>query len=298
MPGTNLAFEELHPDIISPPYSAKAYQGCPGYFDVPFDFHRESQGQSDDGRYDRGLAPRARADAPEGLVYDLKENVEAIRQDVEGPVERGKTVLRNVRVNGAIIERLLSLNHQESQDDAPIDNIEHIVYDEDSERGTCAQEVGARHTRLKQMLTQSPASQTSVHESACTQSARQRQAEMDRRMSIWGHHTGLYDGTGYGRKSSSRPSTSTEENTEISVTTGTSRGSAPRTREVSKEDNNGNVAVERKFASFTSGDSDTLATVMRAYAAYEDGEVSSITEEDIAEDLDLANRMMNNSLGA
>lgn len=48
----------------------------------------------------------------------------------------------------------------------------------------------------------------------------------------------------------------------------------------------------------TPGDQETLEAVIRAYAAYENEGSSSVTDEEIAEEIDLANRMMNNSLGA
>jgi len=117
----------------------------------------------------------------------------------------------------------------------------------------------------------------------------------------WPAHSGLYDGSGYGGEMDStisRPSTSTYETVE--------------TRPTSEDTGSLGAAKGKDCACATSGtardsqmaslnalpDHETLEEVIRAYAVYEGSEAACTTDSDIAEDVELANRMMNNGLGA
>ncbi|KAH7088567.1 hypothetical protein FB567DRAFT_341924 [Paraphoma chrysanthemicola] len=103
----------------------------------------------------------------------------------------------------------------------------------------------------------------------------------------WGTHGSLYDGTGYGDGISSRPSTSS---------TAPKHGPAPASSAV--------VATCTLFAEESAAmarNHETLEEVIRAYASLEEDGVMGVaadTLEDVAADVELANRLADHSLGA
>lgn len=136
---------------------------------------------------------------------------------------------------------------------------------------------------------------------------------LEGRTSTWGRHTGLYDGTGYGDEIGlipPHPSMSAEETPKILDLI------APKPRE--RRSDSMFVAgpaepVHALHIAEAAGDHETLAEVIRAYAAYDEGSTSAFIDKDSvcdarkdAEDgmvstmeaVDRSDRVMDASLGA
>lgn len=111
-----------------------------------------------------------------------------------------------------------------------------------------------------------------------------------RQLSAWHTHTGLYDGTGYGEDSQSTLSCASLSNKEASGVLTATKCQCVHT----DVESNADTAP----SSPASDDQHALGMIIRAYAGLEaEGKPSSL-DGDYVEDLELANRMMNHSLGA
>lgn len=117
--------------------------------------------------------------------------------------------------------------------------------------------------------------------------------ESEDRLQAWRTHAGLYDGSGYGGETEStisHPSTCTRETLE---TVPTSEGTALMADAKGKDGLMfAGVQKDNTVPPHGSSDDETLEEVIRAYAVYEkEEEETNGSEWDIAEDLELANKI-------
>ena len=208
-------------------------------------------------------------------------------------------VLDFQRANGRRRQVLVSLSDEE----VPMYNIEHIIWLDDAQPG---------------------AADTGVDKTEFVNSEHRLRRSIDKigskhRQTIWGRHTGLYDGTGYGNES---PSISPHTPTWAVKTPENLEEAVPKFREARADSLFSKRPVEMTPASpvpgavtTIAGDHETLEEVLRAYAVYEHQRMSSSTGTDkdsiygldkamekvvvdAVEDLDLSDRMMDVNLGA
>ncbi|KAF2852326.1 hypothetical protein T440DRAFT_40474 [Plenodomus tracheiphilus IPT5] len=279
MPGTNLAFEDIHPDIVLGPSSVKSPKEHPGYFDILVEDIREKLIDFDDSQYHCEAARRASAEALKDLIYNLKPTTS------EAPdAEKLHTLRRKPTFNCQKTDRIgLELSVEGSANDgpteeAPMDGIEHIVWEEENAPAVTAT------PDMKYTLT--------TDELPTGHSTEDNEAESDDRLQAWHTHPGLYDGSGYGGETEStisRPSTSTYETTETAPTT----EDAVSVAEAKRKDNLVSATVGNREAtpSHASSDHETLEEVIRAYAVYEEEVATCTSDSDIEEDLELARKI-------
>ncbi|KAF1842466.1 uncharacterized protein K460DRAFT_420373 [Cucurbitaria berberidis CBS 394.84] len=256
MPGTNQTFEDILPDNGRPPYATASSQGQLGYFDIPLHDGHEGKVDYSHIQFDREVAREAGA----AVIYEIPANpsddmTKCISSNPNSKTSMGALAGRHCamnyrRANGRRGQRMMPLNRSSIVDEGPMDRSEDMTWVEDF---------------------RFPGDEMAFTMFAPTSDDKVR---LEHRQSTWGAHTGLYDGTGYGDDSgliSSRPSTSTEKTPmvpEVSVS---------KPREVRADSLLVGGAAEAAPASFvlgsapsTTGDHESLADAMHAYAMLED----------------------------
>lgn len=303
MPGTNIGFSDDDLNGSSSPGKSLPLGEASGYFGFPLPNSSNNAGPHDsigEGRQRSNTAPfpdffTCPDNASDVMTVAALNEVEKARL-LQSPAHRrpfSEEINHNVLARHSPEAHIASSHgaardrHNNTEIDASPFDIEHIVFEEYPD-----------HIGIGQKPT--PAAQD--HALAHVQMDLQKQAHMQLTAkthavgnsdsqpakNVWGTHSSLYDGTGYGTASSSastpsRSSTAPKASMEVAA-------SGLATPAFLAENS---VAMAHEH--------ETLDEVIRAYAAFEEYGASGISEEflgDVVADAELARKMANYCVGA
>ncbi|KAH9871922.1 hypothetical protein J1614_006180 [Plenodomus biglobosus] len=281
MPGTNLALEDIDADIVLGPSSPNPPHEPSSHFALPAHNDIENLVDFDESQYDCAAARRASAEVLKDLIHNLEPTTS------EAPDARKQHTLRKkptFSFQGAdrigLEPSVVASADDEGTEQVHLEGIEHIVWeDENTLRVKASPEV------------------------ATGRSTEDNDMESYHRLQAWHNHTGLYDGSGYGggetESTISHPSMSTYGTTETAPTSEDTASTAGAKCKSSVK-----FPTMKAMPSPGPSDHETLEQVIRAYAVYDEDDEDDVEEEeeeeasapctsasDLAEDLDLANRI-------
>ncbi|CAO2647766.1 Nn.00g086880.m01.CDS01 [Neocucurbitaria sp. VM-36] len=215
LPGTNLTFEDIRSDNVLPSHVASSSRDLPGYFDIPLDDGNKGRAENNDIRCNHNATREVGAVvfqdfqatfSGNATVYAAGDMTKAIsskpnRKDSLEILTSSRNTLTYSRANDRRGEWLVPLNGSGSHHELPKSNVQRIISQDDSQ-------FAASDKTISDMAIPTFATGT----------LKSDRDGLKHRQSSWGQHTGLYDGTGYGKDASSttsRPSTSTEKSSEV-----------------------------------------------------------------------------------
>ncbi|KAJ4377638.1 hypothetical protein N0V83_000466 [Neocucurbitaria cava] len=257
MPGTNLPLEDISSDKSLPPYATNGSQDLPGYFDIPLDDDKRGRADYNHTRSEHDAARETGATAFQDFRATFRGNATVHTvDDTQKPVPR-----RGSREEGQL---LVPWKQRSSYDGPPMDDVKHLIC-----QGGARSVAGDRLVSDMAVAIFTPSIPTSD------------KAELEQRQKFWGHHTELYDGTGYGKDSSSitsRPSTSTEKSSDAADVTLSKPQAVPADRFSVKGPAERKPATSAPEAAFTTtGDHENSDVVTRSYVTPKDKGTSDVS---------------------
>ncbi|KAI8936974.1 hypothetical protein NX059_006201 [Plenodomus lindquistii] len=281
MPGTNLTFEDIHPDVVPGSSSPKLSEASLGYFDIPVDDRRKTHVEFDQAQYNCAAARRASAEVLKDLIHDLDATtIDQPDVEIQHVLRKKPTFSCQGADRVGIKPAIVRGADEEIADEAHMEGIEHIVWDDET---TMTNETGEVVPATDYAL--------SADQLATGRSTEDSDAELEHRLQAWHTYAGLYDGSGYGgdnESTISRPSTSTYDTMETAPSSADT-ASVTAAKRKNSTTNSGHKAT--KAPSQASSDHETLEDVIRAYAVYDELDALSTADTDMAEDLDLARKI-------
>lgn len=132
MPGTNLAFEDIHPDIVIGPSSTRPVREPSGYFRIVVDDCHEAI-KFDKSQYDNETVSHASAEALEEIAQHLNTTCEA-QDDESKRTLREENSPKCQRADRTESEHSVADSTDGPSEEAHMEGIEHVVWeDEDTE---------------------------------------------------------------------------------------------------------------------------------------------------------------------
>jgi len=133
MPGTNLTFEDIHPDIILGPSSARLVREPSSYFEMPLGARHEEV-EFDKSQYDDETARRVSAEALKTLVGHVSTSCETRDTERKPTVSKEKN-LKYPRADGTEIE-CPGTASMAGCSEGHIEGIEHVVWEDEAVEGS------------------------------------------------------------------------------------------------------------------------------------------------------------------